>query len=352
MPDISIDWLSFSYEKKNEYDFDFYSFLKGLVNDFNGSFQYCNYSSLFGYECSYRCSELGINVFWDKAYRWHIDLSGKGCQFVSHYSDFSSFLKRVFESKANVTRLDLAGDDFLGIIDLDDIERCYATGSWRGSARCIDMRCPRGNNGKRVSGCTFYVGSPASDCYIRIYDKQAQMNSDKPWVRCELQLRHKYASVVVALYAAQDFDQISSLYSRICFDRIKFLVKKDSNCHSCYDIPCNWWFSFLNGCSVGLKLTRDDDLDLHKTLFWLENKCSSALALYRELYTFSGLIRLSDDGKKNFSKRHQIMLAELRAEERYLDYAERIERLSDREYRDIEEIFNGSEESGKFSCYS
>lgn len=352
MPDISIDWLSFSYDKKNEYDFDFYAYFKNLIEGLKGELVYHDYCSLIGYHCYWRCDEVGVNIYWDKCNNWHIDLSGQGCQFVNKYSDFQSLLVNIVKSNSRVTRLDLAGDDFENLIDFDDIENCWRYGLWRGAARSIDCRMPRGFDGRRLSGCTFYIGSPSSDCYMRIYDKQVQMETDKPWVRCELQLRRGYAHKIVALYALQDFEQISEIYRRICYDRVRFLKKKDENRNSEYDIPCEWWLAFLDGCNVGFKLTRNDEIDYLKTLHWLETKCISALSLYREVYTFSGIIRLTDEGKQKMSKRHQIMLAELKAEEQYIDYAERIERLSDREYRDIEEIFNGSEESGKFSCYS
>lgn len=97
------------------------------------------------------------------------------------------------------TRIDLAGDDLKGVLNLDTIDKSvrdvHFVSRWRKVKRVEDFENGEGQ------GCTFYFGSPSSDTQIRIYDKAAERRAAGErfvghWIRVEIQSRGERAHAV------------------------------------------------------------------------------------------------------------------------------------------------------------
>ena len=124
------------------------------------------------------------------------EMSGQGCRTFETLG--SGNYKYIFDiityGDLHITRLDIAYDDHIGLLDIGQI--------------CMDTR-----SGEYVSksdywevvesskGATVMHGSPKSDIRIRIYDKAAERNCEPGthWVRVELQLRDDRALHFIAL---------------------------------------------------------------------------------------------------------------------------------------------------------
>lgn len=135
-----------------------------------------------------------------------IDLSGSalaelGCPALE-------LVANLLASGVTFTRLDVARDDFGGLLDLAQIEQALRAGE-------VVSRFRRGRSvkgfelgGTGEDGYTVYVGSDQSAVKVRFYDKRieqlqkGQQVDHSHWVRCEMQFRaeaaHKLAQGLAA----------------------------------------------------------------------------------------------------------------------------------------------------------
>ena len=124
-----------------------------------------------------------------------LDISGQGCREFENVegNDWLKFLHDICDRdfKTTITRLDLAYDDHIGVLDLyrianDVKERRYTSPSKKAQIIWSDDQV------NDVNGLTVYIGSKSSDVMVRIYDKAAEreFGTERHWVRVELQLRH------------------------------------------------------------------------------------------------------------------------------------------------------------------
>ena len=112
-------------------------------------------------------------------------ISSKGCTATK---DWNAVYELLEEFKANITRLDLAHDDFLGIKNIQTALDFYDAGAFNN----IHGRPPKAkliNDIDLGTGKTFYVGSRKNGKVLRDYEKGKQLGDpDSPWVRWELEL--------------------------------------------------------------------------------------------------------------------------------------------------------------------
>lgn len=142
----------------------------------------------------------GIRLHWtdtDDLYEVCVDLSGKGCRTLEFLSemkfDWLAYFKRFAEDfqsgDVNISRLDVACDDFEGFLQY---ARCVKYVEQRKYV-CKSKLEPWWTGGRKS---VLYFGSEQSDRIIRIYDKLKEQRSkgnimELPphWMRCEMQMR-------------------------------------------------------------------------------------------------------------------------------------------------------------------
>lgn len=120
----------------------------------------------------------------------HCVMTGEGCRWFESqpfFPGWKEFFTRLlsFPGKGiavNVTRFDIAKDDYDGILNLDEIEELLKQGQVVSKSRNVLPVCEynpfkRTKNGVEHTGKTLYIGKRASNTYIRFYDKLAQMKS-------------------------------------------------------------------------------------------------------------------------------------------------------------------------------
>lgn len=117
-----------------------------------------------------------------------VELSGQGCRTFETLSTLADCWQElfwfIFREDLKVTRLDVAYDDHVGLLDLDKLER--DTKNQEFVSKCDWWTVTYGS-----PGMTLEFGSPKSDVRIRIYDKAKERKCDEGthWVRVELQMR-------------------------------------------------------------------------------------------------------------------------------------------------------------------
>lgn len=120
-----------------------------------------------------------------------VSLSGEGCAAAKQ-----GWEKRLHDwltdhsIQGRLTRVDLAHDDYDGLVSVDDYDFVYDLGNFNNGGRnpgCEHKGDWKNPNGK---GRTFCVGSRENGKYFRAYEKGRQLgDKQSPWVRTEVEFK-------------------------------------------------------------------------------------------------------------------------------------------------------------------
>ena len=159
-----------------------------------------------------------------------VELSGHGCRAFEKYGNgnydliFSEILDNYSENadkrQMNITRIDIAYDDFAGILDLDLLSS--ETVKQNFVSRFKDWQVIQGNKGAAVNH-----GSNKSNVYIRCYDKRLEQNvldQVEHWVRLEIQIRKECALGFIRLG-----DQIEDKYFYVLNQYLRYIDSSDDS---------------------------------------------------------------------------------------------------------------------------
>jgi phage replication initiation protein len=177
-----IDWFSFSTKKYTVTDVIKFLGLEDV--------QFQNIMGQHGYKDRIYYESISIHYNGGPDMGVWCELTGKGCRAYETYGncDYDFLFKLALSGEINVTRLDIAYDDFQGIFDMEKI--CLDTQNQNYISKWRAYEVIYSNGGNSV-----LLGSRQSDALLRIYDKSAEQKlKDKiHWVRLELQLRDERA---------------------------------------------------------------------------------------------------------------------------------------------------------------
>lgn len=169
-------------------------------------------------------------------------MSGKGCRTFETFGngDYESLFNRcVHYSGMNISRIDIAYDDFEGILDMDKICRYTNDKSYVSPLSWYNVE-----NG--TPGSSVYFGAPSSDLRIRFYDKAKEQKIKEPmhWVRCEIQLRRELAFNFVNELVKDGTDNIGRMFVGVLNNYLRFLeLGEDTNKQR--REAALWWLDFV-----------------------------------------------------------------------------------------------------------
>lgn len=177
-----------------------------------------------------------------------VEMSGKGLRAWEHYgnADYDKIFSLILEHysdnaekrEMNITRLDVAYDDFQGLIDLSLLLR--ETQDLNFVSRFKDWQCICGSKGSSVNH-----GSTSSQVYIRIYDKKAEQGRDdlEHWVRAELQLRKSCALGFIMSKSVVDVKYFETLNNYL-----RYVVSTENVSNKSMLPTAPYWISWLQSC--------------------------------------------------------------------------------------------------------
>lgn len=172
-------------------------------------------------------------------------MSGQGCRSFETYGsgDYGYLFATILENysddgdkrQMNLTRLDVAYDDFIGLLDIDVI-------AGETMRQNYVARAEKWTVTNSSDGCSVGIGSMRSDIYIRLYDKKAERNRDdlEHWVRCEIQLRGANA----VGFAKLDGD-ICENYFGVLNNYLRFVEPSDTDTNKRRWKTAEWWDNFI-----------------------------------------------------------------------------------------------------------
>ena len=231
-----IDWLNFTFRYRIDGESSLIDLDRQLVAAFGFALGSCRNRKHLNYEQSWEIGN-GYGIFAtggdSVAGTSLVSLSGEGCSMVRSWIDACEILKR---HKAKITRVDLAHDDYDGLISLSSAVEWYLAGDFHSGKG-------RPPNGELIddfgsgSGKTLYIGKRVNGKLLRIYEKGKQLGDPlSPWVRWELELhsRDRVIPLDVLLtpgpYLAAAYpctEWISSTQSRIATSRKTTVIGLD-----------------------------------------------------------------------------------------------------------------------------
>ena len=254
---LLIDWLSFTIP---DYSLEEVTLLLGLSLS-----EFSTFRGRYGYKV--RLSFGGINILVDgtpdKLGRQNIcvEMSGQGCRDWESFGnpDYLKIFSMALSGELKITRLDIAYDDFQGLLPFDlilkkSIDLNEVVSTWRA------WEVVYSNKGSSVT-----YGSRQSNCYARCYDKASERGycSGEHWVRFETVFREELAyQVVSAILGCGGLDD--SLYFSFLSDKIRFVESSDDSNKSRWPTSEFWTKLTDKSYNIHLQTNLGDEYNLEK----------------------------------------------------------------------------------------
>ena len=185
----------------------------------------------------------GVNILYGGRPEVWLEMPGTGCRSFETYGNgsFENLFDIILEEPEDIhiTRLDIAYDDFEGILNIDQMVRDIRAGN--SVSKAVDAEVvdsfPLSNSND--NGVTINVGSDKSEFFIRIYDKRAErlkalqkqgedttafIANCPHWVRVEMQLRRERAFAWVKKIR-EGKKTIGEMFSGVLLNYLRFVVK-------------------------------------------------------------------------------------------------------------------------------
>lgn len=245
---LLIDWFSFTIKNT---DLDYIKSWLGLSD-----LSWILTKGSRGYKDKYYYNGINIHFNGQANMGVWVEFSGQGCRC---FEDFSSLGWHalidacLLNPDIHVTRLDIAFDDYSGLLPLEQImldtkNECFVSRSrwWEVVYSSV--------------GSSLYIGSPKSMIRFRFYDKAAErgFENGSHWIRLELQLRDERAENFLAL--SSDFTY--NFYS-VLNNYLRFVSPSPDSNKSRWP-NTSYWDSFIKdvpGCSLALNLGSEYNME-------------------------------------------------------------------------------------------
>lgn len=223
----------------------------------------------------------------------HFEFTGQGCRILEQDRDWVDWFDLLNGLNVRYSRIDVALDDFIGLLDFDLMEYKIKKGEVISLSRTRNIEASLDfkkaekldNNGKS-KGKTIYFGNKNSLMMIRFYDKKREQQAKKIfcpfefWQRYEIVLKRERAiDFVEKLRSGENF---SDLYLKVMSGLIRFIEPSDDKNKARWEIS-PFWDDFIKG-SEPIKLERKNlDPSIFKTISWMDQSVIGSLQLLVEI---------------------------------------------------------------------
>ena len=220
-----------------------------------------------------------------------VNLSGQGCRTYESYGAnmWFSLFDLITKPGYNVTRLDLAYDDHIGILDIQQICDDTYDRRYGSKARYAEVIWSD-NQDDDIQGRTVMVGSPASRILIRIYDKAAERGfKDRHWIRVELQIRKENAHAAVNELMQQH--HIGRVSCGILRNYLTYRIPTADSNNRRWPIAPYWDRLLMDMERVRLWISPGVEYNIHKTLQWMAYQYGQAIVAAEKMGVLPQLLR-------------------------------------------------------------
>ncbi len=223
----------------------------------------------------------------------HFEFSGQGCRILEQEKNWMDWFKILDNMNVRYSRLDIALDDFIGLLDFDVMEEKIKKGEVISLSRTRNIdssldfkKAEKLDNNGNSKGKTIYFGNRQSLMMIRFYDKKKEQEEKKLfcsydfWQRYEIVLkREKATDFINKLKTGVDF---AELYLKVLAGLIRF-VDRGSDKNKARWKTSEFWSDFIEG-SKGVKLeSKNLAPSIDKTIKWVDESVLTSLQLLSEV---------------------------------------------------------------------
>lgn len=316
-----VDWLQITENsKKNEFlTLENSGFLRFLIGIGYSITNFEPISPRYFYNSGLTLGRY-LNLFFDDPNKELTKTSPRNCMFqftgqgstdlaikLGRYYDITDFEKNwhyffadMQEFNLKFTRLDIALDDFNGVLDFEKIERKLKRREFRSSKRSYNIVKQSGTDG-HAKGETIYLGARKrhqNGYLIRFYDKYAEYKDKGAVVPTQVENMvtgegtHTWQRYEMELHGSACMNFVSQilegvtfgyLYKGLMCNAIEFLKVNRKNSNRSFWPVVEWWSDFLEDvekCSVA---EPERDLDLGRLLRWLRVAVAPSLHLLADV---------------------------------------------------------------------
>lgn len=312
---IIFDWLSFTDKISSPFD------IIELLGMQDCPFQeLAGIRGIQGFQGRLYFNSISIHYDGIQGYVW-VEMSGQGCRAFEELGHGN--YKKIFDyilanpDDVNITRLDIAYDDFKGYLDLDKIAEDTDQGNF--VSRFDDAEVIKSIKKSKIKkGLSVSHGSMRSNIFIRIYDKAVERNrSDEipHWVRCEIQLRRNRAFEFIRLYMCEN-ETIDHLYFIVLNHYLRYVEQSGNDSNKWRWELASHWLQFATSVtseSKSLFVTVGLDYNVLKLNHYVENHCAGFIYTYIKLNSVDKLLEVTDKFKAKLNPKYKLLLAEDKA---------------------------------------
>lgn len=332
---ILFDWLSFTVKIKRVdvngvllETFDYHDIIR-LLGLENCPFQ--ELSGVRGFKKRFYFNSISIHCDSDiYDYMW-VEMSGQGCRAFESLSSHQSYsyLFNFFLNNpdiANITRLDVAYDDFQGLLDIYAI--AHDTVPDVRDTKTYNYVSPMRSHEVTVSdkGICVVIGSNRSEVLFRFYDKAAERNKSDViphWIRCEIQLRRARAYEFIRLLE-QENETVDNLYFLVLNHYLRFVKPDETDSNKSRWNLADHWVAFATSVTTesrSLFVKPGLDYNLAKLDNVVENQFGGGVYTYCKIHGIQTLVdRLQEKFKTiKLNPKYQRLLDD---EQIRIEYAE------------------------------
>lgn len=314
-----VDWLQVTFKTVQNATEIFQ--LLGLESDDFTHFE----TGKYGYHSHYRFGHIAI-YYSEHLPTIHLEISGQGCREYEQFGkyDWVTLLGMILMLDVNITRFDIAVDDFKGYFTFDKLVKKIKKGHVRSRFREARVQEKVKLNDGATAGTTIYFGSPKSELQVRIYDKlQERISNGKEivegievWNRTEIQLRDKRA-LTAAFELVENIHSVGPLVQGVLRNYIMFCEPKENDTNKSRWPISKFWLKFLNNVEP-LKLAQvAPDMTIEKVKDWFEHSIVPNFALLMEAFQHNENLvhEWIAKGKDKQQKKHENMLKRFKKEQ-------------------------------------
>ena len=210
---VSVDWLAFTFSSLSFTDI--LLFLNLNYNDFEPTGRGAR-----GYKQMLKCKHADITILYDGTPNMgtHCEITSKGfyfamCSFFKpllvstpfnstaldipfDFTHITYFLGQLVKRAKNISRLDLAIDDYTDdYFTLDSLLDLVQSGRCISKFKSFKYEFSKKIGSLDYTGKTIYFGSRQSNVFLRVYDKalEQKVSNNMKWVRWEFELKNDMA---------------------------------------------------------------------------------------------------------------------------------------------------------------
>lgn len=286
-----VHWLSFTVPTTVSIDWIF----EELVGTSKDSFD-AQPKGMDGYRSCLTNADKTILILTDGGHGLmghHCRMTGRACEAIQ--GRLIEIGQKVLSCGGHIARIDLAVDDFSGLLDLSDVEQAIqqglCTSRFKASPRIESRYDPRTGN---EVGKAARFGQRSSSTFIRIYDKAAEQKEDFHWVRCEIEVKRNNATEIMRQLV--NGKSIGDLLFGLLAGYIAFREKnKDTNRSRWPLAP--WWRQFLGSVE---KVTLGTPRRNHQqtNLDWFVTRFDKTLARAVDTFGPDIILEMYKSGKR------------------------------------------------------